>query len=349
MSSRDRSEIVGGQAGLAAAVSAEAHGELGEIEQVRARGYWEQVWLRFRRDKMAIGSGIFIILLILVAAVGGPIAKHFLGHGPDTPYPIGGVDLKSFLPVGPFTSFKDEFGHTQYFVLGGDGPLGRDEFLRILYGARVSLEVAVLSTVGVMTIGIVLGVIAGYFRGWIDTVISRILELTMLFPGLLFIIALSGTAGPRLNKVTLGVFPQGVLTLVLVFSVFGWFFPARILRAQVLSLREKEFVEAARMIGASDVRIMRSHILPHLVAPVIVFSTLVVAQYVLFEASLSYLGLGIPGATASWGNLLANAPTYYTTQPWLMVWPGLAILLTTLAFNLFGDGLRDAFDPRSSR
>ncbi len=348
MSSQKRSEIVGGQAGLAATVSAESHGELGEVDVVRARGYWEQVWRRFSRDKMAIASGIFVIFLILVAAVGGPIAKHFLGHGPDDVYPIGGVDLKSFLPIGPLTSFKDEFGHTQYFVLGGDGPLGRDEFLRILYGARVSLEVAVLSTVGVMAVGVVLGVIAGYFRGWIDTIISRVLELTMVFPVLLFIIALSSTVGPRLNKVTLGIFPQGVITLVVVFTVFGWFYPARIIRAQVLSLREKEFVEAARMIGASDARIMRSHILPHLVAPMIVFSTLIIAQYVLFEAGLSYLGLGIPGATASWGNLLAQAPNYYTTQPWLMVWPGLAVLLTSLAFNLLGDGLRDAFDPRST-
>ena len=135
---------------------------------------------------------------------------------------------------------------------------------------------------------------------------------------------------------------------MLVFWLFGWFFPARIIRAQVLSLREKEFVEAARMVGASDWRIIRSHLLPHLVAPIIVFSTLVVAGFILGEAGLSFLGLGIKLPTASWGNLLANAPDFYTTQPWLMVWPGLAVLLTTLAFNLLGDALRDAFDPRST-
>jgi peptide/nickel transport system permease protein len=130
--------------------------------------------------------------------------------------------------------------------------------------------------------------------------------------------------------------------------VFGWFYPARIIRAQVLSLREKEFIEAAQMIGASDWRIIRSHVLPHLVAPIIVFSTLVVAQYILAEAGLSFLGLGIKLPTASWGNLLSNAPEFYTTQPWMMVWPGLAVMFTTLAFNLLGDGLRDAFDPRST-
>jgi ABC-type dipeptide/oligopeptide/nickel transport system permease subunit len=138
-----------------------------------------------------------------------------------------------------------------------------------------------------------------------------------------------------------------VITLVLVFSVFGWYYPARIMRAQVLSIREKEYIEAARMIGASDSRIIRSHVIPHLIAPMIVYSTLIVASYVLLEAGLSFLGLGIKPPTASWGNLLAEAPQYYTTRPLLMLWPGLAVLAATLAFNLLGDGLRDAFDPRS--
>jgi peptide/nickel transport system permease protein len=226
--------------------------------------------------------------------------------------------------------------------------IGRDVFSRVLYGARVSLEVAVISTFMVMSIGTLLGTIAGYFRGWIDTIISRIIEVTMAFPALLFIIALAATVGQRLNDITFGVFGKGVVTLVLVFSIFGWFYPARIVRSQVLSLREKEFVEAARMVGANDWRIMRSHVLPHLVAPIVVVSTLIVAQYILAEAGLSFLGLGVKLPTASWGNLLAAAPEFYTSQPWLMVWPGIAVLLTTLAFNLLGDGLRDAFDPRAA-
>jgi peptide/nickel transport system permease protein len=171
----------------------------------------------------------------------------------------------------------------------------------------------------------------------------------MAFPLLLFAIALASTVGPRLNGITLGFLGKGVLALTLVIGCFSWYYPARIIRAQVLSLREKEFIEAARMIGASDVRIIRSHLLPHLVAPIIVYSTLVFAQNILFEAGLSFLGVGIQLPTASWGNLLATAPEFYTTQPWLMLWPGLAVLMTTLAFNLLGDGLRDAFDPRSSR
>ncbi len=363
MSSRDRREVVGGQAGLAAITAAETHGELGEGEltAIRARGYWEQVWRRFRRDKVAIASGTFIVFLVLFLIAGAPISEHYLGHGPNEINQSAGQHGITFLPVGPWAHVKcSDFSPipascagkganaTQLFPLGADGNLGHDEFLRLVYGGRVSLEVAILATIATMLIAIILGTLAGYYRGLIDTAISRVIELTMVFPALLFIIALSATVGPRLNHITIhGAFVPGVLTLVMVFAIFGWFYPARILRAQVLSLREKEFVEAARMVGASDARIIRSHLLPHMVAPIIVYSTLIVAQFVLAEAGLSYLGLGIQLPTASWGNLLSGATDFYTVQPWLMVWPGLAILVTTLAFNLMGDGLRDAFDPRS--
>src|SRR5438034_3234418 len=159
----------------------------------------------------------------------------------------------------------------------------------------------------------------------------------MAFPYLLFVIALASTVGDRLDSVTFGFLGNGVVTLVLILGLFSWYYPARIIRAQVLSLREKEFIEAARMVGATDARIIRSHLLPHLVAPIIVYSTLVVAQNILAEAGLSFLGLGIEHPPASWGNLLSTAPDYYLTQPWLMVWPGAAILFATLAFNLLGD------------
>jgi peptide/nickel transport system permease protein len=205
-----------------------------------------------------------------------------------------------------------------------------------------------LATIFGMIIGVLMGAVAGYFGGWIDTIVSRITEVVMAFPVLLFIIALASTVGDRLNHVTFGFLQPGVFTLTVVIGVFGWYYPARIIRAVVLSLREKEFVEAARMLGASDARIIRSHLLPHLVAPIIVYSTLIVAQNVLLEAGLSFLGIGIPLEVPSWGNLLSTAPEYYLAQPWLMIWPGVALLVTTLSFNLLGDGLRDAFDPRSS-
>jgi peptide/nickel transport system permease protein len=340
-------EILGSGAGLGSAIALESGGELGEHVEVKARGYWEQVFRRFRRDRIAVGSIFFLILLVLVCFPGAAIAENQLGHSPDDIF-FDGVDDR-LVPKGPWSWVTHPLtGERQLFILGADGTLGRDLFLRLLYGGRVSLEVAVLSTLGVMFVGTLLGAIAGYYRGWIDTIVARLTEITMAFPALLFIIALASTVGSRLDNVTFGIFGRGVVTIVLVLLLFGWFYPARIIRAQVLSLREKEFIEAARMIGASDWRIIRSHLLPHLVAPIIVFSTLVVAQYILAEAGLSFLGLGIKLPTASWGNLLSNAPDFYTTQPWLMVWPGLAVLLTTLAFNLLGDGLRDAFDPRST-
>jgi peptide/nickel transport system permease protein len=326
--------------------------------EIRARGYWELVWTRFKRDRMAV-VGLGFIGFLLVAAWGlAPLFASLLGHGPNDIF-ANGVDQSTLIPVGPWTHINtapypgatpppgQHYG-TALLVLGGDSQLGRDLFLRLLYGARTSLEVAFLATAGSVSIGLVMGTCAGYFRGWVDTVISRLTEMVMVFPFLLFIIALRVVAGQQLNAITFGgLLPRGVFTLAFIFSMFGWFFPARIFRGIVLSLREKEFVEAARMTGATDFRIMRSHLLPHLVAPLTVYSTLIVAQNIINEAGLSFLGLGIEQPTPSWGNVLAAAPEFYTTQPWLMVWPGLCILLTTLAFNLFGDGLRDAFDPRA--
>jgi peptide/nickel transport system permease protein len=344
--SQTEKEVLGSGPGLASAVALESGAELGEIE-VKARGYWEQVWRRFKRDKIAIGGGITIVLLLLIAFVGAPIAKHFLHHGPNDQFYTALTPLGA--PIGPWHHVSNGLGGTTFLPLGADSTLGRDEFLRLLYGARVSFEVAILATIGSISIGVLLGSMAGYFRGWVDTVISRVTEITMAFPALLFIIALASTVGDSINNITFwGVLSPGVFTLFVVLAVFGWFYPARIIRAVVLSIREKEFVEAARMTGSSDWRIIRSHILPHLVAPITVYATLAVAQFILAEAGLSFLGVGIRQPTASWGNLLQQAPDYYTVQPWLMVWPGLAVLITTLAFNLLGDGLRDAFDPRAT-
>ncbi len=333
------------------------------IEDVKARDYWEGVWLRFKQDRVAIAGGVFVITLLLAAFIGGPIASRILGHGPNDPFNNvqpgiqAGVDGNTYYPVGPLTKVSNQSklgvdpsspeaqGDTILLLGAADG-LGQDMFLRLLYGAQTSLEVAILATIFTVLLGVITGLVAGYFRGSIDTVVSRLAEITMAFPFLLFTIAVSATFQDSLNKVTFGFLAPGVFTLVLLFSVFSWFYMARIIRGQVLSLREKEFIEAARMTGAGDWRIMRSHLLPHVVAPIIVYSTLIVASFIIAEAGLSFLGLGIQAPTASWGNLLSNGPTYYLAQPWVMVWPGLMILLTTLAFNLLGDGLRDAFDPR---
>ena len=352
-------EILGSGAGLAGSIEAESGTELGEVMEVRARGYWEQVWRRFRQDKVAIGSVVFLVLLVLTVYPGAWLAERLIGHGPNDQFfdgittgeetaGIPGAGFGGGIPVGPWSTVHHPLtNEEQLLILGASDTLGRDEFLRLLYGGRVSLQVAVFATIGAVTLGVLLGAIAGYYRGWVDTVVSRLTEVAMAFPVLLFVIALASTVGTRLNDVTFGFLGNGVLTLVLVFTAFGWFYPARIIRAKVLSLREKEFVEAALMTGASNWRVIRSHLLPHLVAPIIVYSSLIIAAYILGEAALSFLGVGIELPTASWGNLLSVAPDYYTTQPWLMLWPGLAVILTTLAFNLLGDGLRDAFDPRA--
>jgi peptide/nickel transport system permease protein len=335
------------------AESGEEHAAWHAEGEVKARGYWEGIWLRLKKDKLAIVGGIFIIILFVVAFAGAPIAAKLIGHGPNEPFfSTGGVD-SSLLPAGPMTHVQKltDSGQIedQLLILGADSTLGRDEFLRILYGAQVSLEVGVGATFIAMMLGLLLGSIAGFYRGYADTIISRVTEITMAFPYLLFVIALASTVGTRLDKVTFGFLGEGVLTLVIVFGLFSWFYSARVFRGITLSLREKEFVEAARMVGASDGRIVRSHIVPHLMGPLIVFSTLNIAAFILAEAGLSFLGLGIKLPTASWGTLLAQAPSFYTSRPLLMVWPGIALLLTTLAFNLLGDGLRDAFDPRASR
>jgi ABC-type dipeptide/oligopeptide/nickel transport system permease subunit len=308
---------------------------------------------------VAIGSVVFLVLLVLTVYPGAWLAERLIGHGPNDQFfdgittgeetaGIPGAGFGGGIPVGPWSTVHHPLtNEEQLLILGASDTLGRDEFLRLLYGGRVSLQVAVFATIGAVTLGVLLGAIAGYYRGWVDTVVSRLTEVAMAFPVLLFVIALASTVGTRLNDVTFGFLGNGVLTLVLVFTAFGWFYPARIIRAKVLSLREKEFVEAALMTGASNWRVIRSHLLPHLVAPIIVYSSLIIAAYILGEAALSFLGVGIELPTASWGNLLSVAPDYYTTQPWLMLWPGLAVILTTLAFNLLGDGLRDAFDPRA--
>jgi ABC-type dipeptide/oligopeptide/nickel transport system permease subunit len=349
VATKEQPDLVPAGAGLVEPLPDEPILEPGTTE-IHARGYWEGIWLRLKRDRVAIAGGVFIIFLILVAFIGAPIAKKLLGHGPNDLFiSSGGID-QDLLPVGPWSTVQDPVtGANELFILGADGTLGRDEFLRILYGAQVSIEVAFGATFLAISLGMMLGSLAGFYGGWTDTLISRITEITMAFPYLLFVIALASTVGSRVDNITLGFLGEGVLTLVLVFGFFSWFYAARVFRGIVLSLREKEFIEAARMVGASNTRIVRSHILPHLVGPLIVLSTLSIAGFVLAEAGLSFLGLGIKLPTASWGNLLADAPNFYATRPLLMVWPGFALLLTTLAFNLMGDGLRDAFDPRATR
>ena len=248
---------------------------------------------------------------------------------------------------------------TTLLVLGADGPLGRDMMLRLLDGGRASLSIALGGTLLAMTIGAILGALAGYHRGFVDAAVSRVTELVMAFPLLFFVILLASTVAGRLDDYTFGgVLQPGALPLILIIGAFTWFYPARIVRAEMLALRQNEFVEAARMVGASDGRIIRTHLLPHLAPSLIVYTTLLLATNILLEAGLSFLGVGIRLPTASWGSLLATSwGTARNPSPllpeqttiWLTLLPSAAILVAVLAFNLLGEGLRSALDPQRVR
>jgi peptide/nickel transport system permease protein len=251
------------------------------------------------------------------------------------------------------------------FILGSDTPLGRDLFLRMLAGGRTTLEFALGATALALALGVLLGMLAGYFGGWADAVISRVTDLIMGFPILLFLVALGYTVSRRLNDVTLGgTVAKGVVSLVVIVGVFYSFYPGRLVRAQVLALRNQEFVEAARMIGAGDFRIMRKHLLPHLTGSLIVYATQMIAVTVFLEAALSILGVGIGLPDASWGNLIStnygtlllpggphsSVETAFLNTTYLStLWPSLALCVTVVSFTLFGEGVRNALDPRSVR
>jgi peptide/nickel transport system permease protein len=234
-----------------------------------------------------------------------------------------------------------------HFLFGVDS-LGRDVFSRVVYGARVSLEIALIATGLSLLIGVTLGMIAGLYRGWVDTIISRLIDVLLAFPILLLGLGLASACS--LGKGCLGgIVKPGLTVVIFVIAFVNWTYIARIIRGQVLSIREKEFIEAARSLGASDGRIIFREVLPNLVAPIIVYATLIVPQNILFEAALSFLGVGVQPPDPSWGKMLAEATDNFDTAWWYMTFPGLALLLTVLAFNLLGDGLQDALNPKVGR
>jgi ABC-type dipeptide/oligopeptide/nickel transport system permease subunit len=301
---------------------------------VAARTPLQLAFARLRRDRVAIAAAVLLLVLILLA-VFAPLVAKIVGHGVNEQLPSQGLTPDGF-PVTPNGSF----------LLGAD-QLGRDVLIRTLYGARISLLVGVVATAIALVVGTVVGLIAGFVGGRTDTVLSRVIDIFLSFPFLV----------TALTLVALNRDPEGqpranpILLVMLVISLFTWTFFARLVRGQVLSLREREFIEAARSLGASNRRIMLVDLLPNLVAPIIVYATLQIPLNIVFEATLSYLGVGIRPPTPSWGTILFDAQSsgFYQTQPAFLLGPGIALLLTVLAFNLLGDGLRDALDPRSSR
>jgi peptide/nickel transport system permease protein len=302
---------------------------------IEGRSLGQIAWMRLRRDKVAMAGGIVVVLLILVAIVG----PHFV-QNPDTYHP--NLINPTFLrPNGAFG------GISLAHPLGVEPETGRDLLARIVVGAQYSLLIAFLSTVLAVVIGTFFGIIAGYVGGWVDSLIARAMDVFLAFPLLVFALALAGV----IPSSAFGLSGNSLRIAVLIFVIgfFNWPYMGRIIRGQTLSLREREFVDAARSLGARTPYILFRELLPNLVAPILVYATLLIPTNILFEAALDYLGVGLYVPTPTWGQMLSSAVQngYYYIDPEYMLVPGLTIFITVLAFNLFGDGLRDALDPKT--
>jgi len=293
-------------------------------------------WERLRQDKAALAGGVVIGLLVLIAFFGGPLAAHVTGHSQNATYDSMTDDYG--VPKGPNSSFW----------FGADAE-GRDLFVRTMYGARISLFVGVLASGLAVLIGLVVGLLAGFFGGIVDTVLSRFADVLLAVPQILIAVGIVAACSTGKSGCVGGLIKPGLTVVIVVITLFSWSYIARIVRGYTLSLREKEFVESARAAGASNMRILATEILPNLIGPLIVYTTLLIPTNILFEAALSYLGLGVPSTEPSWGSILNDASQLYDVAWWLMLFPGAFLIITTLAFNLLGDGLRDAFDVRSER
>ncbi len=302
---------------------------------IEGRSLGRIAWMRLRRDKVAMGGGIVILVLIVVAIVGPHVVQNPLTYHPNL------INPTYSRPNGPWG------GISLAHPLGVEPVTGRDMLARVVVGAQYSLLIGFLATALAVVIGTFMGVISGYFGGWVDAIIARLMDVFLAFPLLVFAIALVGV----MPSSGFGLSGNGLRVVLLIFIIgfFAWPYMGRIIRGQTLSLREREFVDAARSLGARGPYILFRELLPNLVGPILVYSTLLIPTNILFEAALDYLGVGLIPPTPSWGQMLSTAVSqgFYAIDPMYMIIPGLAIFITVMSFNLFGDGLRDALDPRS--
>ena len=321
-----------------------AGAELTEIDAGGAlpRTPWQLFWKRFLEDKLALGALVFIVLLVLIA-IFAPVVCDIVGAPDPDARDTTALDPVFATPTGP--SSDHLFGIDQ---------LGRDVFARTVYGARVSLIVAFVATFLATAVGIVAGLLAGYFRGWTDTLVSRLVDVLLAIPYLLLATGiaaactLSQTSGSGGAGCLGGLIKPGLGVVIFVITITSWTYMARIIRGQVLSLREKEFIEASRSMGASNWRIIFRELLPNLTAPVIVYASILIPQVILYEAALSFLGVGVTDKP-SWGQMISDATPVFSDAWWYMLFPGLALLFTVLAFNFVGDAMQDALNPRKKR
>ncbi|HLE59525.1 MAG TPA: ABC transporter permease [Candidatus Limnocylindria bacterium] len=302
----------------------------------------EMVWARLRRDRLAMLCLVVLVAYYLIGIL-GPVVFGMMGVDP---YRLDAAAISGLggKPNGEWG------GISAAHPLGVEWGTGRDIFAQLLWGLRISLVISTSATLITVAIGTVIGIIAGYTGGWTDTLIGRLMDLVLAFPFLLIILALSGVLTQRLTA--LGV-PEGnpsrILYLILVFSVFGWPYLARIVRGQVLSLREREFVEAAVAMGANKRRILFTEILPNLWAPILVYATLTLPAYIGLEAAISFLGVSVIPPDTTFGAMLANSVTYFNVVPTYLFIPGTVLVILVVSFNLFGDAVRDALDPKAIR
>ena len=298
------------------------------------------IWTRLRRDRVAM---ICLVILIVYysLAIFGPFVFQALGISPYTFDPAAISDLGG-KPDGEWG------GISATHPLGVEWGTGRDIMAQLLFGLRISLVISTSATLLTVAIGTIVGIIAGYTGGWTDTLIGRFMDLVLAFPFLLIVLALSGVLTQRLTD--LGI-PEGnpsrITYLILVISVFGWPYLARIVRGQVISLREREFVEAAVAMGANKRRILFTEILPNLWAPILVYATLTLPAYIGLEAALSFLGVGVIPPETTFGAMLANSVAYFNVVPTYLFIPGTVLVILVVSFNLLGDALRDALDPKA--
>jgi peptide/nickel transport system permease protein len=310
-------------------------------QAIQGRSLSQIAWRRLKQDKVAMIGGVGIVIVSLVAIFSSLINKAY-GQSPDAFHSTLTSDDTN-MPFGAFG------GASWTHPLGVEPVNGRDILARLIAGARTSLMISVSAMILSLVLGLVVGVIAGYYRGKVDAVLARVLDVLLAFPALLFALAVLAIIGGSPGILGVTGQPLRIAAVIFVLGFFGFAYLARIVRGQVFSLREKEFVDAARSLGATDYRIITREIMPNLLGPVLVWVTLTIPTYILGEAGLSYLGVGVQPPTSSWGGMLSTAANTLQNDPAYLFWPGLALFLTVLSFNLFGDGLRDALDPKSTR
>jgi len=346
--------------------------EIAAAPTAAPEGPWRLTLRRIRRDRWTLVAACVFAFVVLCSFAGGPIASAIVGHTSTDQFPYAANE--NFKPVGPWTRVStasyirsDDYGDIlpprkgtpkTLLVLGADSVLGRDELLRLLDGGRTSLEIGFFAVFVALVVGVPLGMISGYFGGFTDSVISRLTETIMSFPLILFLLFASVRLSNTLTPIGYGsVVPEGVAAVSLLIGLFTCFYPARLVRAEMLTLKNAEYVEAARMVGASTPRIIRRHLLPHLVPGLLVWGAIAFAAAILLEVGISFVGVGVRAPTPTWGSMLSTtwgtvfSPRTYEAAsytPWQTVLPTVAILLTVVALNQLSDGIRRALEPWSS-